>query len=158
MTATHRVTVSDDEIDAAVARGRVAARNLPIAEHATYDPTDDTIVVRFKSGVTLRVPRHLLQGLEDATPEDLAAIELVGPGTGLHWPQLDVDHYLPGLAQSIFGTREWMAELGRRGGSVTSQAKAAAARRNGRRGGRPSANTAGTTGPDPGDAGRKVEG
>src|SRR5690348_846574 len=112
MKATHGVAVTEDEIDAAVALGRVAARNLPIAEYAMYDPADDTIVVRIRSGVTLRVPRRLLQGLEDATPEQVAEIELVGPGIGLHWPRLDVDHYLPGVVQGIFGTREWMAELG----------------------------------------------
>jgi hypothetical protein len=50
---------------------------------------------------------------------------------------LDVDHYIPALLEGVFGTKRWMSELGRRGGSKTSAAKAAAARENGRRGGRP---------------------
>ena len=33
--------------------------------------------------------------------------------------------------------RKWLAAIGRKGGSVTSKAKAAAARKNGRKGGRP---------------------
>ena len=37
----------------------------------------------------------------------------------------------------IFGTKAWMNELARRAGSVTSPAKAAAARANGAKGGRP---------------------
>ena len=54
-----------------------------------------------------------------------------------HWPLLDVDHYVSGLLNHVFGTSRWMAELGRRGGSVSSTAKAAAARINGKKGGRP---------------------
>jgi hypothetical protein len=48
-----------------------------------------------------------------------------------------VDHFVPGLLNHIFGTSRWMAELGRRGGSSTSAIKAAAARANGKKGGRP---------------------
>jgi hypothetical protein len=48
-----------------------------------------------------------------------------------------VDHFVPGLLNHIFGTSRWMAELGRRGGSSTSATKAAAARANGKKGGRP---------------------
>jgi hypothetical protein len=35
--------------------------------------------------------------------------------------------------------REWLSRIGRKGGSVVSPSKAAAARRNGRKGGRPQA-------------------
>jgi len=35
------------------------------------------------------------------------------------------------------GARKWLAAIGGKGGSVKSKAKAAAARRNGRKGGRP---------------------
>jgi hypothetical protein len=48
-----------------------------------------------------------------------------------------LDFSLSGLLLGIFGTRIWMAALGQQGGSVTSIAKAAAARDNGRKGGRP---------------------
>jgi hypothetical protein len=41
-----------------------------------------------------------------------------------------------GLVAGVFGTRAWMAELGRKGGSVTSEAKASAVRENGKKGGR----------------------
>lgn len=37
----------------------------------------------------------------------------------------------------VFGTRKWMSELARRAGRATSPAKAAAARANGAKGGRP---------------------
>lgn len=66
--------------------------------------------------------------------DQLAAVELLGQGYGLHWEELDVDLSLPGLMAGLFGTKAWMA---RRAGQATSAAKAAAARANGAKGGRP---------------------
>jgi hypothetical protein len=37
----------------------------------------------------------------------------------------------------VFGNRRWMSEIGKRGGAARTAAKAAAARTNGRQGGRP---------------------
>lgn len=68
----------------------------------------------------------------------MAKIEITPTGLGLHWPRLDADLYLPSLLKGVLGSPSWMAGLmGRMGGRVRSKAKAAAARANGRRGGRP---------------------
>jgi hypothetical protein len=54
-------------------------------------------------------------------------------------PRLDADLYVPALLEGVLGSRRWMAaRLGAVGGQARTQAKAAAARANGRRGGRPS--------------------
>jgi hypothetical protein len=45
--------------------------------------------------------------------------------------------HIPGLLAGVFGTRAWMAVLGRKGGRITSNTKAAAAKANGQKGGRP---------------------
>ena len=58
----------------------------------------------------------------------------------VHWESLDVDFGIPELVAGIFGTKSWMAELGRKGGEATSSAKSAAARKNGKKGGRPKKN------------------
>lgn len=71
---------------------------------------------------------------KQATAEELADIELLGRGYGLHWEQLDVDYTVPGLVNGVFGTARWMAA---RAGRATSPAKAEAARANGAKGGRP---------------------
>ncbi|PZP25441.1 MAG: DUF2442 domain-containing protein, partial [Kocuria rhizophila] len=48
------------------------------------------------------------------------------------------DVYVPGFMKGIYGTRRWMAALlGAEGGKSSSPAKAAAARTNGAKGGRP---------------------
>ena len=63
--------------------------------------------------------------------------EEVGPGD-LVLPRLDADVYVPGFMKGIYGTRRWMAALlGAEGGKSSSPAKAAAARTNGAKGGRP---------------------
>jgi hypothetical protein len=45
--------------------------------------------------------------------------------------------YVPGLLRGVYGNKKWMAQIGRRGGSVKSAAKKRAARVNGLKGGRP---------------------
>ena len=61
-------------------------------------------------------------------------------GLGLHFPALDADLYLPAILEGFLGSRRWMAEhLGKTGGQARSEAKTAAARANGRLGGRPKA-------------------
>jgi hypothetical protein len=78
------------------------------------------------------------QGLEHATPTQLAAIEISPSGYGIHFPKLDADLYLPALLEGFLGSRKWMAaRLGAAGGSSRSKPKAAAARANGTLGGRP---------------------
>jgi hypothetical protein len=130
-----RVDVTDAEIDAAIARGKVYdAQHPPVAIGATY--RGGAIEIRFATGVEVRVPAKLLQGLQHASDAERAAVELLG-GEMLHWETLDVDHYIPMLLAGIFGSRRWMSEIGKRGGSVRSDAKTRAARRNGRKGGRP---------------------
>ncbi len=132
-----RVLTSDAEIDAAIARANAAEWERPRVIAAGYRLADDMVVITLATGVQVAVPRKLLQGLQDATPGQLAKVEIEGPGTGLHWPLLDVDHYIPAVLGGVFGTRRWMSEIGRLGGMVRSAAKTAAARMNGRKGGRP---------------------
>ena len=118
----------------------------PVVE-ATYDEPADEISIKFENGARLELPRKLLQGLTNAAPADLRTIEILGPGTGLNWPALNVAHYVPGLIDGVFGTRQWMSdlpalrarmsELGRKSAAVKTPAKSAASRENGKKGGRP---------------------
>lgn len=133
----HRVITTDAEIDAAIAQAREEEKTRPRAVRAYYDPSGDKVIIRLASQVDVAIPRARLQGLENATAAEVAEIQLEGAGSGLHWPALDVDHYIPGLLAGVFGTRRWMSELGRKGGAVRSAAKAAAARIKGHKGGRP---------------------
>jgi hypothetical protein len=86
------------------------------------------------NGCSFTFPPRLAQGLETATDDQLAAVQILGHGYGLHWPALDTDISIPGLLAGIFGTKAHMARLA---GGTRSPAKAAAARANGAKGGRP---------------------
>jgi hypothetical protein len=126
--------LTDAQIDAAAERGRSARLNEPRAASARYDGRLDRVIVELTNGCTFSFPPHLAQGLETATEAELAAVELLGAGYGLHWEALDVDLSIPGLLAGLFGTKAYMA---RHAGQATSPAKAAAARANGAKGGRP---------------------
>jgi hypothetical protein len=113
---------------------RLAATTEPRAAAARYDRKLSRVVVELTNGCTFAFPPRLAQGLEQATEEELETVEILGAGYGLHWEALDADFTVPGLLAGIFGTKAYMA---RRAGQATSPAKAAAARANGAKGGRP---------------------
>jgi hypothetical protein len=99
--------------------------------------TQRKLRVEFTNGVSISVPVELVEGLADATPAQMARVEVEGGGTSLHWDELDVDLFVPALMQGVTGTESWMARIGRAGGQARTQRKAAAARKNGLKGGRP---------------------
>jgi hypothetical protein len=132
------MSLSDSAIGRAEKRMRTRLGRQARATSAHYDADRARIVISLSNGLELTVPVGLAQGLAGAQPSDLAQIEVTPAGLGLHWPRLDADLYLPALLEGVFGTRRWMAKvMGKAGGHSTSTAKAAAARKNGKLGGRP---------------------
>lgn len=126
------------EIEAARERGRIADETEPRAVSARYRRRTKRIEVELKDGCLFAFPAELGQGLQGATAEQLAKVEITPTGDGLHWEELDADLYVPSLLAGYFGTERWMARiLGKRGGQKSSEAKRMAARINGRKGGRP---------------------
>lgn len=122
---------------AAVAKGRDRRKRGDLAASVRYEPGRNRVHVELLSGSALAVPVELVQGLKGATPAQLHVVTVTGRGYGLYWPELDVDVAVPDLIAGSLGTRAWMRTLAKQGGKSTSVAKAAAARENGRRGGRP---------------------
>jgi hypothetical protein len=57
----------------------------------------DTLLVELVDGRCLHVPVEWFPLLRDATPEQRARWELIGPGLGIHWPDLDEDVSVAGL-------------------------------------------------------------
>jgi hypothetical protein len=125
---------TDAELDAAEQRGREVLASSPLAKSAHYDRHKNRVVIELKNGGTFLLPPSLVQGLENATDAELGDLEVWGDGYALRWEALDVDFTVPGLLAGIFGTKRYMASLA---GRATSPAKAAAARANGAKGGRP---------------------
>lgn len=126
--------LTNAEIAAALERGRIAQQTEPRASAARFDAKSGRIIVELTNGCTFTFPPHMVQGLEAATDDELGSIQILGAGYGLHWEALDVDLTVGGLLTGVFGTRAYMA---RRAGLARSPVKAAAARANGAKGGRP---------------------
>ena len=136
-TPRESIIISDAEIEAARLRYAERLRTEPLATSVRYDEPTDKVVIEMNNGATLIVPRLLMQGLTDATTAQLWRGAVAGSGTCLEWRDVDADFTILSLLGGVFGGKRWMAELARRAGSTPSAAKAAAARRNGAKGGRP---------------------
>jgi hypothetical protein len=136
--AKHKIITTDAGIDRAIAQ----AKSLQSEPHVTEveyrsGPGLDLLILKLSDGRRHLIPREDLQGLQSATKEQIARVEILGHGTGLHWPDLDLDHYVPSLLGRVYGSKSWMAKMGRSGGSAKSVAKKRASRVNGLKGGRP---------------------
>jgi hypothetical protein len=132
------MTLTNTEVRKAEKRMRARLKEQPRARAARYDRRSARIIVGLSNGLELGVPVELAQGLAGAKASDLSHIEITPTGFGLHWPRLDADLYLPALMEGVFGSRRWMAQvMGKAGGRSTSSVKQAAARANGKLGGRP---------------------
>lgn len=94
--------LTDLAIDAALERGRAAHANEPGAAATRYDRSSGRVIVDLENGCTFAFPPRLAQGLETASDDQLATVEILGQGYGLHWEELDVDLSLPSLMAGIF--------------------------------------------------------
>src|SRR5687768_8484646 len=83
---------------------------------ARYIGRRDAIELEFAGGGTMTIPREAIGELADASPSILNGVTVSPAGDALAWRALDVDIYIPGLLERVFGTRMFAASSGRRGG------------------------------------------
>ena len=136
-----RIELSDAELRRQItaarrreARERAAGRR---AVSASYESDTGRVMIELTSGFVLGFPAAAIPSLANATPQQLAEVAVSPGGSGLHWESLDADLSVPGLLLSCVGRAQKLSELARIAGRATSEAKAAAARANGAKGGRP---------------------
>jgi len=103
---------------------------------ARYDRKEDMLHLTLRKGVRVQLPRAHIRELAKAAPDELATVEIQPGGDGLTFRRLNADIYVPGLLADELGSL-FAKALGRRGRGHTSTKKAAASRKNGRKGGRP---------------------
>lgn len=107
----------------------------PRAVNAWYDAERNLVMFQVRNGCVFGFPPGEGLGLESATPDQLSQVDVdLWGGEALHWEELDADISVPGILFRLLNVRGWYA---RWMGSATSEAKAAAARENGKKGGRP---------------------
>ena len=99
------------------------------AVSARYNRRSKRVIVVLNTGVEVTFPSQLAEGLSNASPDDLADIEVSPAGLGLHWPKLDADLYVPALLRGVLGSKSWMArQLSVDGGRSRTHFKAAPVR------------------------------
>jgi hypothetical protein len=134
--AEHEVVTTDAEIEAALKSAKLHNSD-PVAQTVEHVPELNLLIVGLSNGRRLVLPVEELQGLGKATHAQIQNHELLGRGTGIRFPEIDVDLYVPALIEGVYGNRRWMAQLGKKGGSARTAAKRQAAQVNGAKGGRP---------------------
>lgn len=101
--------------------------------------------VQLDSGHSLSLNVGIIEGLERQTKDVLSRVEISDDRTSISWPELSFALTNLEMVKIAVGPERFenmlrstvASDYGRRGGSVRSDAKAAAARKNGRKGGRP---------------------
>ncbi|TPG17532.1 DUF2442 domain-containing protein [Sphingomonas koreensis] len=114
--------LTDEEYEAANERGRIEFETKPHAKSARFDRASGIVTLELYNGCTFSFPARQLQGLENASDDDLETVELIGVGYGIHWEPLDADFTVPGLMDGRFGTPTFMAPLRARLRTMLEQA------------------------------------
>ena len=95
----------NEEYEAANKRAEESLRKTPTATAVRYDRRIGRVVIELSSGIEIAFRPHDAQGLERAKPDDMKEIEISPSGLRIHFPQLDVDLYLPALLEGFLGSR-----------------------------------------------------
>jgi hypothetical protein len=103
----------DREIKHARKHSRIVSDSELRAVSVRYNRRTHRIEVESVDGCLFAFPASSAQGLEGATPAQLAEVEVVGDGHALHWEGLDADFTVAGLLAGRLGSRPWMREHAR---------------------------------------------
>jgi hypothetical protein len=135
--ADHKILTTDKDIERALQAASSSDEPTLTALELKDDKDGRLLSLRMSDGSLHLIPVERVEGLSASSADAILRFEITEDGLGVHWPDLDLDLYVPELVQGIYGTKKWMSSLGRRGGQSRSAAKSRAARENGRKGGRP---------------------
>jgi hypothetical protein len=101
--------VTQQEHELATLRFEQTWGTVPHAVGAAYIPESDTVVIDLSSGSTFSFPRKRAQGIDTASAEDLAEVEISASGYAIRFPRIDADLWLPSMLEGRFGTDRWEA-------------------------------------------------
>ena len=99
--------------------GKKELAELPKIIKLSLDKQNRRLVFDLTNSVTLIVPADLLQGLQNASENDLTAVEFWDEGLMVYWKNLDVAFQTSSLLLGIFGTKRWLSEINSRNGKQT---------------------------------------
>ena len=117
-----------------VKRGKERERFEPRAASVEYKGGE--IHIKLLTGWAFSFNPHILAELENAAEAELTDVSVIGAGFTLEWTRLDVHIGVGAIITTLLGEGFLKSESARTLGKTTSKRKAAA-RENGRKGGRP---------------------
>ena len=71
------------------------------ARVTAVEVTEDMIIARLADGRTIGVPLSWSWRLSDATPDQRVRYQIIGEGTGIHWPDIDEDLSVRGMLEGV---------------------------------------------------------
>ena len=131
---------TDEDIDRALEEAKLHDDD-PAARTVKYVAEHKLLIIGLNNGERLIVQTENVPVMRNAPAKQFAKWEILGLGDAVNF--LDVDVALPvdGIIEGWYGPTRTVtaaaATMGRKGGSVTSEAKKASSRANGEKGGRP---------------------
>ncbi|MBV4452789.1 MULTISPECIES: DUF2442 domain-containing protein [Pseudomonas] len=133
---TPYVPLTDADVEKAIARGRKLKRLYANASNVRYQ--DDCISIGFSDGSRVMLPVAGLPEFEGFSPQDFQQLEVGFGGKALCCEAKDLDVSITGLIATSQPLMDLATSLvASRNGRKRSAAKSAAARANGKKGGRP---------------------
>lgn len=130
------VALTEADVDKAIARGRKLKRLHANASNVRYE--DGCISIGFSDGSRIMLPVAGLPEFEGFSSEDFQQLEVGFGGKALCCEARDLDVSITGLIATSQPLMDLAASLvASRNGRKSSAAKSAAARANGKKGGRP---------------------
>jgi hypothetical protein len=126
---------TDADIDVALERAK-PHDNDPLARTVQYVPLLKILIIGLSNGRRIALPIEDVPELSKATKKTLQNCELVGRGTAINFPDINVALPIGGIIEGVYGKSRWMAELGQKDASAKTPAKPTASAREWEEGGK----------------------
>jgi hypothetical protein len=136
MAKKARINSTDADIERALERAK-QHDNDPLARTVRYVSDLKLLIIGLNNGQRVILPLEDVPELKVLTKKQFDNWELLGRGTAINFPDIDVALPIDGILEGVYGRRRWMAKVGSKGGQAKTEAKKTAARVNGAKGGRP---------------------
>ena len=113
---------TDADIDVALERAK-PNDNDPLARTVQYVPLLRILIIGLSNGRRIALPIEDVPELSKATKKVLQNCELVGHGTAINFPDIDVALPIDGIIKGVYGKSRQMAELGQKDGGAKTKAE-----------------------------------
>ncbi len=128
--------ITQQHLDAACAQGAERQKATLVATSVRFLADTDSLELA-AGGITLIIPRSMISEFSGLTPAQMDRVGLSVLADAIGVEGYDVQVSVAGLIADVIPQQALARAMARVGGSATSPKKSAAARENGKKGGRP---------------------